>query len=231
MNLNDFHYGLSLCQTLFGIELSEDDYEEMALVGWNLIGNKRTKLYRYCAEVNDCQKGVQLPCNVDEIEAVTTNFEEWDYSTNDTPNGNPTSAVVEQYIESRKAFKDPLYLPGKFIRYERVGNALYFDKPHGHVNILYKGQILDDAGLPQITDEEALALATYCAYITKFKEGIMTNNANIIQLANTIKQQWDLRCDQARVGQYMSQNEFDQILDAKTSWNRKIHGKSLKVYR
>lgn len=29
----------------------------------------------------------------------------------------------------------------------------------------------------------------------------------------------------------MSQNEWDQVLDAKTSWNRKNHGKSLKLYR
>lgn len=231
MTYNDFHYGLSLCSTLYGIELSEDTYEEIALTGWNLIGNKRTRLYRYHTVVDNCSEGVQLPCNVDEIEAVTTCFEEWDYSTNDTPNGNITSAIVEEYIESRKAFRDPMYLPGKYIRYERVGDKLYFDRPHDHINILYKGLIVDDNGLPQITDEEALALATYCAYVTKFKEGLMTNNANIIQLASTLKQQWDIRCDQARVGEYMSQNEWDQVLDAKSSWNRKIHGKSLKVYR
>ena len=45
-NYNNFHYGLSLLETMFGISLEESDYEEMALVGWNLIGNKRCKLYR-----------------------------------------------------------------------------------------------------------------------------------------------------------------------------------------
>jgi hypothetical protein len=29
----------------------------------------------------------------------------------------------------------------------------------------------------------------------------------------------------------MSQNEWDEILDAKTSWNRKQFGKSLKLYK
>lgn len=229
--LNDFHYAMSLLETLYGITMSEDAFEEVALVGWNLIGNKRTRLYRYSTSVSNCEEGVQLPCNADILEAVTTDFEEWDYSTNDTPNGNPTSAAVEAYIEGRKAFRDPLYAPGKFIRYERVGDTLYFDRPHGRVNILYKGIILDDNGLPQVTDKEALALATYCAYVNKFKEGLQTNNGNIIQLANTLKQQWSVQCDQARVDKYLSQNEWDQVLDAKTSWNRKIHGKSLKVYR
>ena len=74
-----------------------------------------------------------------------------------------------------------LYIPGKYIKYERVGNTIYIDsKQGGRVNILYRGLVLDDDGLPEITDKEALALATYCAYIVKFKEGIATNNANSI---------------------------------------------------
>lgn len=228
---NNFHYAMSLCQTLYGIDLKEEDFEEIALVAWNLIGNKRTKLYKYSTCVDNPEEGLELPCNVDTIEAVTTDFEEWDYSTNDTPNGNINSAFVESYIEGRKSFKDPMYISGKYIRYEKVGDTLYFEKPYGHINILYKGLVLDDEGLPEITDKEALALATYCAYTTKFKEGLMTNNGNIINLANTLKQQWNVQCDQARVDYNMSQNDWDKVLDAKTSWNRKLHGKSLKIYR
>ena len=231
MTLNNFNYGLSLLETLYGMSIPEEQWEEIALVGWNLIGNKRTRLYRYSTCVSNCEEGVQLPCNVDEIEAVTASFEEWNYSTNDTPNGDVNSAFVESYIEHRKAFRDPLYLPGKLIPYERVGDMLYFDKPHGKINILYKGLILDDEGLPEITDKEAMALATYCAYIIKYKEGLMTNNANIIQLAATLKQQWNIQCDQARVDHYMSQNEWNQVLDCKTSWNRKQFGKSLKLFK
>lgn len=228
--MNDFHYGLSLLSTMFGIEMQEEDYEEIALIGWNLIGNKRVRLYRYNTCVTDCDEGVQLPCNLDELEAVTVPMEEWNYSTNDTPNGDTHSAWVESYIERRKGFRDPYYIPGKFIRYEKVGDMLYFDRPHGKINILYKGIIMDDNELPEITDKEALALATYCAYIIKYKEGIMTNNVHIIQLANALKQQWELRCDQARVDQYITQNEWDEILDAKFSHNRKQYNKSLKLY-
>lgn len=228
---NDFHYAMSLLETLYGITMSEDQFEEIAIVAWNLIGNKRTRIYRYSTCISNCEEGIQLPCNVDEIEAVTTGFEEWNYSTNDTPNGDIKSAVIESYIEGRKAFRDPLYIPGKFIRYERVGDMLYFDRPHGKVNILYKGTIVDDNGLPQITDKEAMAIAAFCAYTDKQKEAYRTNNSNMLQMASVLKQEWIMRCDQARVDRYLSQNEWDQVLDAKTSWNRKIHGKSLKVYR
>lgn len=228
--MNNFHYALSLMETLYGINMDEDSFEETALVAWNLIGNKRTRLYRYSVCVDDCSEGVELPCNVEDLEAVTTSFEEWAYTTNDTPNGDLNSAYVEEYIEHRKGFRDPHYLPGKLIHYERVGNMLYFDHPHGRINILYKGLILDDDGLPEITDKEALALATYCAYVVKFKEGLTTNNANIIQMANLLKQQWNIQCDQARCDHYMSQNEWDEVLDAKTSWNRKQFNKSFKIY-
>lgn len=231
MSTNNFHYAMSLCQTLYGIDLTEDLFEEIALVAWNLIGNKRVRTYRYNTFVNSCDNNeIELPCNCDILEAVTTSWEEWGNVTNDTPNGDINSGFVEQYIEHRKSFHDTLYQGGKFIKYERVGNTLYLDNYSGQVNILYRGVVLDEDGLPELTDKEALAIATYCAYITKYKEGLMTNNTNIIQLASTLKQQWYVQCDQARTDQYLSQNDWDNILDAKTNWNRKVHRKSLKLY-
>ena len=232
MSTNDFHYAMSLCQTLYGIDLTEDMFEEIGLVAWGLIGNKRTRIYRYKACMDTCYDNtIQLPCNCDILEAVTAGWEDWGNVTNDTPNGDTYSGVTEQYIEHRKAFHDPLYQSGKFIKYERVGNTLYLDRPYRQVNILYRGIVLDNDGLPELTDKEALAIATYCAWITKYKEGLLTNNANIVQMANTLKQQWNVQCDQARTDQYLSQNEWDQILDAKTNWNRKVHSKSFKPYR
>lgn len=221
---------MSLLNTLYGLTPQEDDFEEIALTGWNKIGNKRVKLYRYETEISECDQGVQLPCNCEILEAVTTNFEDWAYSTNDTPNGAIYTAFVEHYIENRKAFRNPLYSKGKFIQYERVGDMLYFDRPHGKINILYKGILADDDGLPQLTDREAEALATYCAYILKFREGLATNNQGLIQVSEMLRQKWLLQADQARNDYYMSQNEWDQVLNAKTDWNRKQFHRSYKMY-
>ena len=230
--MNEFYYAMSLCQTLYDIEFQEDQFEEIALVAWNLIGNKRTRIYKYSTCMKDCSEPIiELPCNCDILEAVTTGWEDWANVTNTTPNGNLGSAITEQYIEHRKKFHDPLYASGKFIKYERVGNTLYLDRPYKQVNILYRGIELDGNGLPEITDKEALAIATYCAYIAKYREGIRTNNGNIIQLANTLKKEWQVQCDQARTDQYLSQNEWDDILEARTNWNRKVHSKSFKLYK
>ena len=230
MNLQNFHYALTLAEMLYGTTVREDLGEEILLTGWNLIGNKRMQIYRYKVCIDECEKGVELPCNCDIIEAVTTNFEDWDYVTNDTPNGNIYTAFVEHYIENRKAFRNPLYAKGKFINYERVGDMLYFDRPHGEINILYRGQILDEDGLPQITDSEARALATYLAYVIKYKEGIQTNNANLIALAEDLRTKWLTQADQARTDYYMSQNEWNQVLDARSSWIRKQYNRSYKMY-
>lgn len=229
--LNNFHYALSLMETLYDITMQEDKFEEIALVAWNHIGNKRVRLYRYSTCVSNCEEGVQLPCNVDSIEAVTTNFEDWSHVTNYSNNGDIFTAYTEEYIENRKGFRDPYYINGKFIKYERVGDMLYFDRPHGKINILYKGLILDEDGLPEITDKEALAIATFCAYVEKNKEGLKTNNPSIIQIADTLQRKWNIQVDQARVDYTMSQNEWDQVLDAKTNWGRKIYNKSLKIFR
>lgn len=224
---------MSLAQTLYGVDLKEEDYEEIGLVAWGLIGNKRTRTYRYSTCMNACDSDntIQLPCNADILEAVTTGWEDWGNVTNYTANGDTYSGAVEQYIEGRKSFHDPLYQSGKFIKYERVGDTLYLDRPYNQVSILYRGVILDDEGLPELTDKEALAIATYCAWVTKYKEGLVTNNQNIVQMANTLKQQWNVQCDQARCDDYLSQNEWDQILDAKTNWGRKQYSKSFKLYK
>ena len=58
---------------------------------------------------------IELPCNADIIEAVTYGFEDWNYTDNIKPNGDVNSAFTEGYIESRKAFNNPLYISGQHL--------------------------------------------------------------------------------------------------------------------
>lgn len=174
---------------------------------------------------------VELPCNCDIIEAVTYDFEDWRYVTNDTVNGDYQSQFIENYIEGRKLYTNPYYISGKFTKYERINDTLYFDKDYGSVNILYKGIILDEEGLPYVSEKEKEAIACYLAYTKRFKEGWKTHNQNMIQEAQLLEQRWYRLCDAARIPQYINQNEMNEILDAKTSWNRKIFNKSWKFVK
>lgn len=226
--MNDFNYIYTVANSLYGLELEPEQFEELGLTAWNLIGNKTVRLYNYSADISCDDLSVQLPCNCDIIEAVTYNHEDWNYSTNKTVNGDYNSQFTEQYIEARKLYQAPLYISGKYAKYERVGDTLYFDKDYGKVNILYKGIILDEDGLPQVNEKEALAIATYIAFATKQKQGWITNNQNIIQLAQYLYQQWLKYCDSARVPLSIDQNTMNQVLDAKSSWNRKVYNKAYK---
>jgi hypothetical protein len=39
---------------------------------------------------------------------------------------------------------------------------------------------MDGDGLPELSDKEANAIATYIAYVDKYKEGLKTNNGGLI---------------------------------------------------
>ena len=228
MAQNNFHYAMSLAQTLYDVEGDIDDLEEIGLVAYNFIGNKNTRLYRGTLDVDSTAGAIELPCNCDIIEAVTYCGEDWNYTSNQKDNGDLRSSYIENYIESRKAFTDPFYISGKYVKYKRVGNKLYVDKGLPKVNILYQGIELDEEGLPIINDKEAIAIAEYIAYTQKYKEAIKTNNRLVLQMAQELKQQWLFHCDAARVPEYISQEEMNKVLDVQSGWGRKTYGKSYK---
>lgn len=229
--MNDFNYASVLAHSLYGIELDETDFEELALTAYRMIGNKRMKLYRYVANIDCKDLTVKLPCNCDEIEAITYFFEDYNYVTPTKDGGDADSFNTEHYIEAMKVFPGKLYSSGRYVKFERVGDTLYFDRNYGKVSILYKGEQLSDDGLPSLTEKEANACAAFVAFATLRKQGIIARNQNLLQMAEGIRADWLRYCDAARVDEHISQNEMNEILDAKSSWDRKIYNKSYKPAR
>ena len=221
---------------MYGIELEDADVEEYGLLAWELIGNRTRKLYKYTTCIDPRDNSITLPCNALDIngdsciELVTSSYEDWNSETNKSDFGDITTAFTESYIEVGKQYQGAYYMPGKVLKYEKVRDKLYFTHNYGKVNILYKGILADEEGLPEITDKEATAIATYIAYILKFKEGLQTSNANISNQAIQLYSIWSKQCDQARVS-YLNQNDMNNILDIKSSWDRKSYGKTYKPIR
>ena len=226
MDKNNFHYVAVLLDLVYGIEIEEEDLEEIGLRAWDLIGNKNSRLFSYRTCVNS-DNSIELPCNATSVESVTISGEDWKTVTNYSEQGDPSSQIIENNIESQKSFNNPYYQSGKLVSYEQIGRTLYFPKNYGTLNILYKGIEADEDGLPEITDKEANAIATFIAYVTKYKEGLQTNNSGIIQLAADLERKWVKQCDQARIGK-LSQNDMNDILNIKDSWNRHSYGYSYK---
>ena len=227
MTFNEFGRAMYQAQLLYGIEFNDPaDFEEIALQAWSFIGNKHIKLYRWFGNVNKETLTIDLPCNCDIIESVTHFGEDWNYTSNIYNNGEMNSSFTEEYIEHRKRKQHPLYSHGHYIHYDRVKDKLYFDKPYCNIQILYKGIQLDDEGLPYINDKEVIAIATFVAYVMKYKEALQTNNPNLLRIAQGLQIRWNALVDEARCPEELDQNSMDEILDVKTSWDRKVYGKS-----
>ena len=254
-----FNMAYTQMSDLYGCELSADEFESIGLIAWNKIGNKESKLYKYEAiprrtNKQDNHKGhqfqnnaldddyydqfrnihefyIDLPCNVDSIEAVTTNYEDYQKTTPTTLAGNNQNGWIEGYIESRKFNTGTLYSSGKFVKYRQEGNRLWLSDSFEIVYVLYRGTVVDEEGLPLLNEKEVDAIAAFCAYSHDFKQARLTHDKTVFEIAQAMEQKWKVLCTQARVPDYINENEMDEILNVSTSWDRKRFGKSFKPQR
>ena len=82
-----------------------------------------------------------------------------------------------------------------------------------------------------LNEKEVDAVAAFCAYSDTFKKALITKDQATFAMAKELEQMWKTKCSQARVPDYINQNEMDEILNAANSWDRKRFGKSFKPYR
>lgn len=234
--MNDYKYPFYTAFTqafeLYGLELQPDEFETMGVTAWERIGNKQYKLYKMSAEpesIGNCEWKVDLPCNADIIEAVTRDGEDWGYTSNQSRRQN--KGGVEHYIEDAKVQTNSLYISGGYVPYRKEDNSLIFDTGYKNINILYKGFVTDEEGLPLLTIKEVDAIAAFCAYASDFKAARVSRDRSTMELAMMMKQSWEKLCTQARIPSYINQNQMNEILDVATSWDRKRFGRSFKPLR
>ena len=226
MKLNNFKSVYAEVHTLHGITIDPSNFEDIALTGWDLIGNKQTRLYKYTTST--INKRVKLPCNIDILEAVFSPEIESNSSTQLSSYPNLYNQYVEQWIEAWKRDKSVFYNKGRLVKYRLEGDELVFERDYPSLTILYHGIIMDEDGLPYLTDKEVHALATYCAYNDLYKKSLAQRDGNLFQLSQAIKADWIRQCNAARVPEHITQNEMNDILDVKTRFDRKVYNKSFK---
>ncbi len=236
--MSEFKYPFQTAYTqareLYGVELNPDEFETIGMIAWGRIGNKQTALYNIViapTKIGDHLWSIDLPCNADLIEAVTAEFEDWEKTSNQALTYQSDKGWIEQYIERGKLNMNALYQSGRYIKYRREENRLYFDQLYKKVFILYKGFIADDDGLPFLSEKEVDAIAAFCAFTYDFKAARVTRDRSSMELAMYMEQTWKRLCTRARVPEYINQNEMDEILNVASSWDRKRFGKSFKPLR
>lgn len=228
MELSNINAAYGLCESLYGITPSDNEFEDLALEAWSRIGTKHTRLYKYVGSAQD--KTLELPCNCDLIESVHIPFV--DAQTTSSSTDYPWENIwIESYVDRRTFHDDPYFQRGKLIRYDEGNNTLYFAHDYPRVMVVYHGIFADEeTGLPLVNDKELRAIASFIAYHYLYKDGIKKRDGNTIKLAQVVKEDWLRACNAARVPEHFSQNDMNAVLDAKTSWNRKSYGKSYFVH-
>ena len=124
MKTFSFHTAYTQARELYGLELNPDEFESLGLIAWGKIGNKMSKLYKYQVVPDQSVNGeyiIPLPCNVDRIEAVTADYEDYQKTTPTTLAGNNQNGWIEGYIETRKFNTGTLNVSGKYIKYREEG--------------------------------------------------------------------------------------------------------------
>ena len=226
MKFYDLNAAYSLAQTLYGVEPSPTDFEDIALNAWTLINNKHTRLYKYVGDTKNHE--LPLPCNVDIIESVHIPIEDAQMTSNKTVFNSIETLFIENYINCWKRIDDPYYNVGKLVKYKEGDNTLYFTRDYKRVMVIYHGILVNnETGLPMITDKEMQAIAAYVGFALLYKESLVKRDKNLMQMAMQVKLEWLRACTAARVPEHLSQNDMDKILDASVRWDRKQYGKSL----
>lgn len=225
--MNSINSAYPLVEALYDITPDASAFEDVAMVAWDLIGNKHTRLYRYVTDSKNQQ--ITLPCNASIIESVSIPCVDAQYTSNKTDFGNPQAVFTERYIDAWKYKESPFNTKGKLIGYKESDGVLYLDRDYKNVVVIYHGILMDEEdNLPLINDKEARAIAAFVAYRELYKDGLKKRDKNTLQIAKDIEQEWLRRCNAARIPEHLSQNDMNQILDVKYRSERKQYGRSLK---
>lgn len=234
MNRYPLKTALSQAYELYGLELDEDRFETYAMSAWRKIGNKECKMNSVLLRPEKDPNGgwfICKPADLEAIEAITLCFEDAQETSAIYNHAGAYNFPVENWIETTKHNSDSQYISGKFVKFDEIGDRIYFTEPYEHVNLLYKALAVDDEGLPFINDKEAEAIAAYCAFVEDNRKARLTKDPNTFQMAQLEEARWKRLCDAARVPESISQNEMNNILDAAVSRDVHNYGRTYKPKR
>lgn len=232
-----------LLKSLYGITMQEEDYIDWAYRIYRKIGNIATATHCIKEDVPD-DLLIDLPCNVEFVEAVSTgdvymnNTADVVYYFDGTQNIRPQinqyyypDILNSTYMSKISLSRTDLHPIGQLVPYEIIGKnkkILLKEPMKGQqVNIIYRGQILDDDGLPSLSPKEVEAIATYLAYWNT-RKNMFLKDPTAEKLFAVSKQEAELAIAAAKIPEYVSQNFWDQLLSAKTRMDRKVFHNSYK---
>jgi len=230
----------SIANERCAVTMDEDTFVELGWMAFKELGNVAIINYMYKATVGP-DGFTRIAANVELIEAVTTMnipYETLSDSYQLYDSGIPLSRWFFQQEMLNATSRNfsvqatNMVSPGELVGYE------WADKEHivvtnahlagSEIFILYKGIMVDDQCLPLLTHKEAMAIGFRVAFY-KTERDLFMGKPNAPVILQYVKPESERLLRAASVPEKLNQNQMDNVLDAKTSWDRKGYGRSFKV--
>lgn len=231
-------------KSAFGISMIDEDFIEIAYRAYRKIGNIATATHCIRPLVTDHCK-IPLPCNIEFIESVSSgkylmpDVDDFNiiYEDNYVPSVSSyyyPDILTSQLFNKSSLTKSELHFDGQLIPYTIIGKNEFIQVSEHwqgqYINISYKGQLLDEDGLPALTPKEVDGIAHWVAYEDTQKRFFM-KEPGVEALLAYIKPLAEVKLQAASIPEYLSQNFWDQLLSASTRHDRKQYGISFKLMR
>lgn len=232
--------GIAVLKTMYGMHIDEYDYLDIAVDALRDIKHSGTTEYVTYVTVDKAGK-VTLPCNMDSIDAVTTeHMGKKAYGTRvvfdmDGIVGTDTYYTMDSIM--RNLGRE--WLPGLggflgdgYITYQLEGKTISVDKKYvgKKIAIAFTGITTDLEGFPIITRKQSNALAAVAARVlcvrgaNRGDKGLSSMVEYYTGLAGRLVQA-------ASIPENFSDNELDEVLNCMTSFNRKTYKRPTKYSR
>jgi len=175
---------------------------------------------------------VPLPFKAINIKAVSTDYNDfysWEVLNADILNEDGIPNAIDRFgIAAKELSLNPNQLKGGHVNYtfenetELIVNSLLKDRK---VYVLALVKMVDEDNEPLFTEKQLEAISTYCAYIYTKRNAFAGIKGMDLAF---MKSESDKAIASARIPDFISDNAWDLILDAKTSFNRKSFNKSFQ---
>lgn len=237
----DIRAGLPILKSSYGLSMDEYDYLDLAINELRDIKHFGSTEYLTILTV-DAEGWVDLPCNLDTIDAVMTarmgakafgDRVRYDMDSKKGTDDYFTAIEIMDSLVFIPTFGLTKFSVGTgYITYQLKGKRIFVgrDLVNERVSLAFTGISVDPEGYPKITRKQANAIAIKAAYAITFKKALGGN-----QVAGSMIQY--LQAEAARLKQGasipedISDNDVDDMLNIQTSFNRKSYKRPTKYGR
>ena len=221
-------------QKRYGLQMKQDDFIEEGYNVWRDIGNQAPVLTRFFAKVPDSYV-IELPFDAEFVEAVMIidlpqPREGYDSQGPKARNMAPRieadniPATNQSLTSNKYAISLNYVLSGDKAIKITSPDTLYRD-----IMIVYRSILTsEEDGLPLLNDKEVAAIA---AEVTRrdLAKQVFQGIEGKLQLFQYMTKEADRLMAAAKVDEYINDDALDQILDIKTSFDRKVYGRRFNI--